>query len=130
MHDLVQTVSNGKEEILVPARCHHLLHERVDRHLLGPELTAHENHRAGKPERQIVVLYCILEDFLKRSGTTRCIDDAAKGKSQDAVLANAVLKELGNVRCKRRGWLVTIKPRGYAKAHIRPLWILAAHRKG
>ena len=49
-----------------------------------------------------MVLHGILENLLHGSRAARRVDDAAVGQREDAVLADAVLEELGDVGGKGR----------------------------
>lgn len=116
LDDDIEVVGEGQLEVLVFPKFHHFLQERIYRHLLGPEIGAEEDHRTGIAERQVVVLYGILEDLLHSARTTRSIDDATEGNGEDQVLADAVLEELGDMGSKRSGGLVTIEIGGDAEA--------------
>ena len=87
---LRRVIGECQQQVFITAGGHHVLYHRPYRHVVGPELLAHENHRAGESERQIMVLYGILEDLLQGACAAGCKDDTAKSYSQDGVLTNAV----------------------------------------
>ena len=63
-----------------------------------------------------MVLDGFLEDFLQGARAARGEDDAAKGQRQDVILAQAVLKEFGDVGSKRCRRFVAVNPGGNAQA--------------
>ena len=99
---LVDVVGEGEQQVLVFACFHEVLQQGIDRYLLGPETLAQEDHGAGKAVGQVVVLYRLLEYLLQGARAARGIDGAAKGQGEDVVLADAVLKEFGDVGGKGR----------------------------
>ena len=99
--DLVDVVGEGEQQIFVFAGFHQVLHQGIDRDFLGPELLAQEDHWAGKAVGQVVVLHRFLEDLLQGACTAWSVDGAAEGQGEDVVLANAILKEFGDVGGKR-----------------------------
>ncbi len=99
---LVDVVGEGEQQVAVFAGFHQIFQQGIDGDFLGPETLAQEDHGAGEAIGEVVVLHRLLEDFLQGARTARRIDDAAEGQGQDVVLADAVLKEFGNVCSKRR----------------------------
>ena len=77
-----------------------------------------------------MVLDGFLEDFLQGPCAAWGKDDTSKGKCQDVVLAQAVLKELGDVCRKRCRGLMPIEPGGNAQTGIFLLRILVDDAEG
>lgn len=105
-----------EQEILVATTFHHTRKEWIYRHFLRPEVGAIEYHRTAIAEAQVMILRGILEYFLYRTSTSWRINDAAECYCQDCIFANAVVKELSDVRRKRSCRLVTVEPSRNAKA--------------
>ena len=72
---------------------------------MRPEVGAQEDHRAGRPDRLVVVLGRVLEDLLDRPRRTRSEHDAVGRDREQAGLAHAVVEVLGDVRRERVGRL-------------------------
>ena len=77
-----------------------------------------------------MVLYGVLEYFLHGASASWRVDYTAKGKGENGVFADAVLKELGNVGGKGRWGLMTIQPCRKAEAFVLALGVFAYHLKG
>jgi len=87
------------------------LQEGRGRQLLCPVGLAEENHRAERVGGAAVIIPdAVLEDFLQRAGLAGREDDAVRGERDQAVLADAVLKILGDVDGERRRRLVPVIP--------------------
>ena len=69
--DLLGRIGDREQKILIFSLVYKLLHQYENWHFLCPELLSEEDHRTRVTEAEVVVLYCVLEDFLHRSGAAR-----------------------------------------------------------